>query len=146
MAIEIDMSSGKIDWDALARLVRDDRNGKSQTKYGQDIGLSQGQVSDLERKMMRELSAGVDRALRKRFKEIPEVGAGTRLADSPHRKMLSPELREASRLATQLLAIKAQNPDVYRQLANLIDAIAVPAAVEEIERKLTITETKRTKK
>jgi transcriptional regulator with XRE-family HTH domain len=62
-----------IDWRQVAELVRKDRGDTSQGRYGHEVGgLSQGQISDLERARVSRPTAAMLDALRRRFGELPE--------------------------------------------------------------------------
>lgn len=63
-----------VDWAALGRRMVADRGKKSQAAYGAEIGLSQGQVSDIERAKMRRLSAEVADVLKRRLGDLPIEG------------------------------------------------------------------------
>jgi hypothetical protein len=71
------MKAEPVDMAALAELVRRDRArlNLNQTVYGQRLGLTQGQISDLERARFLELSHDVQRGLARRFKRLPTVQA-----------------------------------------------------------------------
>jgi transcriptional regulator with XRE-family HTH domain len=66
-----------VDMAALAELVRRDRARLTlnQTAYGKRLGLTQGQISDLERARFLELSHDVQQGLARRFKRLPTVEA-----------------------------------------------------------------------
>jgi transcriptional regulator with XRE-family HTH domain len=69
------MKTEKVDLAALAVLVRRDRMelNLSQTNYGHRLGLTQGQVSDLERARFVDLSHEVRQRLVRRFKRLPTM-------------------------------------------------------------------------
>jgi transcriptional regulator with XRE-family HTH domain len=71
------MKAEPVDMAALAELVRRDRTrlNLNQTVYGQRLGLTQGQISDLERARFLELSHDVQQGLARRFKRLPTVQA-----------------------------------------------------------------------
>ena len=67
----------RVDLDALAKLVVQDRGAKTQREYGEGLGLSQAQISAIELGKMRRLSADVADALRRRLGDLPSAGGGT---------------------------------------------------------------------
>lgn len=68
-----------VDFRCLRDWIKADRGTvRSQSEYGASIGLTQGQVSDLERLITRELSSDVEAKLKARFGRIPQIGDGSR--------------------------------------------------------------------
>jgi transcriptional regulator with XRE-family HTH domain len=74
-----------IDWTEIRRLIREDRQRRdhSQAEYGRDLGLSQSQVSELERGIVRRLSFPVSEALKQRFGRVPIKEVGQPAATEP---------------------------------------------------------------
>jgi len=77
-SIEISMpKTPAIDMAKLAEAVRGARGARTQSVYGEAVGLTQFQVSEIERRAMRRLSGDVRAALEMHLGPLPLVGGGT---------------------------------------------------------------------
>lgn len=108
-----------IDFRTLGDWVKSDRAKLRlhQGAYGAKLGLSQGQISDLERISMRELSADVKAKLEKRFTVLPVIGDG-------HRAVTLDDVRENPEVAAELS--REQRQELMWSVINLLTLLQDP--------------------
>lgn len=122
-----------VDWPKIAALIREARGSDTQPAFGARIGLSQTQVSDLERQATRKLTPELQRAIEKALgTTVPRLA----LVDVPDPDDDdAPELVRAIALLRRLYRNRGRREHDWKVIMVVLEAQGGPAAEKKPTKK-----------